>query len=384
MDIAALLSPIAVEDFAAEYLDNKPLVIRGAGSSANKALLDWSGFEQVSSVMSNWPAKWIRLVRDGEVLENRHYLGRATDEGVSDTARSESVDMARVHRYLAEGFTFVGSRLERVVPAVESLARQFSNRFCVHATAHVFCSFKRIAGLSSHFDNGDVWVVQCEGEKRWQVFANRYPNPVAGEQGGAAQDFDAGETIFDEVLKPGDVLYIPKGFSHAPTAVSNASLHVTFALRQLTAASLLDLLPRIALEDPDFRQQLPDLRDGNHSDADEVLAILGDKLRDLVSSDAVKSEIARIQKRKSQSWSKLDVPEILASARYFVTDQLEPYAASELLSAQEQAVVDWMVGKPMFAQSALAAEFSFLSSTWIETLLIKLVDAGCIARASRG
>ncbi|MCL1045207.1 cupin domain-containing protein [Shewanella electrodiphila] len=67
-------------------------------------------------------------------------------------------------------------------------------------------------GVGPHIDNYDVFIIQGEGERRWQVGNNGHHKQRGGDKNSPlVDDF---EPIIDVVLTKGDVLYIPPGYPH--------------------------------------------------------------------------------------------------------------------------------------------------------------------------
>ena len=82
------------------------------------------------------------------------------------------------------------------------------------------------------------------------------------------------------MLRPGDVLYLPRGFLHSATALGEISAHLTIGIHPVTrwgaAESALDLVRTLAAADPDLRGSLPlgvDLGDPA-SVRDDVAAVI--------------------------------------------------------------------------------------------------------------
>ncbi|UUM29654.1 cupin domain-containing protein [Vibrio japonicus] len=69
-------------------------------------------------------------------------------------------------------------------------------------------------GVGPHIDQYDVFIVQGSGKRRWRVGdidKGQYKESI---QGGALRQIEGFDAIIDEVLLPGDILYIPPGFPH--------------------------------------------------------------------------------------------------------------------------------------------------------------------------
>ncbi|MDN3609659.1 JmjC domain-containing protein [Vibrio ostreicida] len=69
-------------------------------------------------------------------------------------------------------------------------------------------------GVGPHIDQYDVFIVQGSGKRRWRVGAfdqGQYQETI---QGGALRQIEGFDALIDQVLEPGDILYIPPGFPH--------------------------------------------------------------------------------------------------------------------------------------------------------------------------
>jgi hypothetical protein len=69
-----------------------------------------------------------------------------------------------------------------------------------------------------------------------------------------------GPVLMEVRMRPGDLLYIPRGYYHDALASSEASLHVTFSVARHTGRVLFRILEEVAMRDPAFRAYLPDGR----------------------------------------------------------------------------------------------------------------------------
>ncbi|WP_221934388.1 cupin domain-containing protein [Aliiglaciecola sp. M165] len=92
------------------------------------------------------------------------------------------------------------------------------------------------AGVGPHLDQYDVFIVQGKGSRRWQV----------GSRGDYTETFPCCglrqisnfEPIIDEVLEPGDLIYIPPGFPHNGIALEPC-LNYSIGFRAPTQQELL-------------------------------------------------------------------------------------------------------------------------------------------------
>ncbi|GAA0852765.1 cupin domain-containing protein [Aliiglaciecola litoralis] len=92
------------------------------------------------------------------------------------------------------------------------------------------------AGVGPHLDQYDVFIVQGTGSRRWQVGEKKdYKTIVPTKDLKQTEPF---EPIIDEVLLPGDMIYIPPGFPHNGVALEEC-LNYSIGFRAPTQRELL-------------------------------------------------------------------------------------------------------------------------------------------------
>lgn len=92
--------------------------------------------------------------------------------------------------------------------------------------------------VGQHFDFYDVFLVQGYGHRRWQLGQMCDENTafVAGQPLKLLPEIDV---HFDEVLAPGDLLYVPPGLSHYGVAEDDC-LTFSFGFRMPNVATMMD------------------------------------------------------------------------------------------------------------------------------------------------
>jgi 50S ribosomal protein L16 3-hydroxylase len=119
------------------------------------------------------------------------------------------------------------------------------------------------AGVGPHLDQYDVFIIQGKGSRRWQIgtpgqYIERRPHKDLGQ----VTNF---EPIIDEVLQPGDMIYIPPGHPHNGVALEDC-LNYSVGFRAPTQQELLTSFADFALDNDYFRQRYldPDLAPRQH------------------------------------------------------------------------------------------------------------------------
>ena len=121
----------------------------------------------------------------------------------------------------ADGHTVVLQGLHRLWPPLIEFAGALAADLGHPVQINAYITPPSVAGLlAPHYDVHDVFVLQVAGEKRWRIHAPVLARPAAGP----AVDRPArprsrprppSEPVIDAVLRPGDALYLPRGYLHA-------------------------------------------------------------------------------------------------------------------------------------------------------------------------
>ena len=135
----------------------------------------------------------------------------------------------------------------------------------------VMVSFAATGGsVGAHVDQYDVFLLQAQGQRRWQIDAGSNP-PLAFRDDVELKLLREFTPTHDWVLQPGDMLYLPPGVPHHGVAV-DPCLTFSIGMRAPSSAELVgDYLDNlIADADESMRYHDPDLvppKDPNEIDA---------------------------------------------------------------------------------------------------------------------
>jgi 50S ribosomal protein L16 3-hydroxylase len=118
-----------------------------------------------------------------------------------------------------EGWTLLVQELNRHVPAAALMLEPFSFLPNVRVD-DVMVSYAAPGGsVGPHLDSYDVFLVQGMGERRWQ-YDTRPTKDARFKPALELRILERFEPDADEVLGPGDMLYLPPGFAHHGVAVT--------------------------------------------------------------------------------------------------------------------------------------------------------------------
>lgn len=221
-------------------------------------LLDLPGVDELLSTRG-LRTPFLRVAKNGSTLPERSF----TEGGGVGAAVGDQVSDARLARLFAEGATIVLQGLHRTWAPIVTFAAELAEDLGHPVQANAYITPPQSQGFSAHYDVHDVFVLQLAGEKRWIIHEPVHRWPMRDEPwdaGGRRQQVAQAATrepALDVVLRPGDCLYLPRGYLHAAKALEGVSAHLTLGVHVWTHDHLAKVLAELALaRADDLRQPL--------------------------------------------------------------------------------------------------------------------------------
>jgi hypothetical protein len=213
---------------------------------------------------------FIRMAKEGTVLSGDCFTG----SGGFGAHIADQVDPAMVLREFADGATIVLQALHRTWPALQTFTRELVAELGHPAQVNAYITPEASRGFDAHYDVHDVFVLQVSGEKHWRVHAPVRTHPRADEPWGNYRAAVAAraqeEPVLDVVMRPGDALYLPRGWLHSAVACAGTSIHLTIGVAAFTGADVISEMVAAVARSDELRAPLPIM--GSAADADEVTA----------------------------------------------------------------------------------------------------------------
>jgi hypothetical protein len=131
------------------------------------------------------------------------------------------------------GATIVLQGLHLTKAAIAAFCRSLEETLGHPAQANAYYTPREAQGLPVHHDTHDVFVLQVSGEKRWLVYEPAWELPLK-HQKYSEEMGEPGPPVEDRVLRPGDMLYLPRGWLHEALTSDTDSLHITVGINVVT------------------------------------------------------------------------------------------------------------------------------------------------------
>ena len=228
----------------ARHWEKKPLYVK-------RSLPAWAarlaGIQDVDVILATGrtTANDVSLVRTEGGKSVNADVPRASDGTPSIAAISQAY---------ADGYTVVLNSLHRRWPAVAALRAGLSDDLGHAINMNLYLTPAGAQGFEAHMDGHEVFVLQLDGPKRWEVYKPGYRLPLESRLAQGA----LGKAILSPDLEPGDLLYIPRGFIHRAHTTAASSLHLTIGVQSWRWVDVLHrAVDALAEQDPALRRTVP-------------------------------------------------------------------------------------------------------------------------------
>ncbi|MEX5720633.1 cupin domain-containing protein [Geodermatophilus maliterrae] len=249
------------EVFAAQHWSRRPLLARA--EDTGESFSDLLTLADVDELLSRRGLRtpFIRIAKDGAVVDPKRF----TTSGGAGAEIADQVSSDAVLRLFADGSTVVLQGLHRLWPPLIEFADQLAADLGHPTQVNAYVTPPSSRGFSPHYDVHDVFVLQVAGEKHWRIHEPVLPDPLRtqpwNDRAAAVAAAAEREPVVDAVLRPGDALYLPRGYLHSAVALGQTSAHLTIGVHPVTrwaaAEQALDLVRVLAADDRELRRSLP-------------------------------------------------------------------------------------------------------------------------------
>ncbi|MEQ8604954.1 MAG: cupin domain-containing protein [Marivibrio sp.] len=285
LTLADILAPMSEEEFFAEHYDKKPAHIEG-GADKFRDVMNFETLNALLNMRTIWSPDSLMMVMDRTRVPAAQFFRRDHDVGGGWT---ETPDPAAVTGLIRQGASLVANGVENMTEGLRQVADAIEEALAATVQANIYYSGKQRQAFTSHFDTHEVFAMHVAGEKRWRLYETRLPHPIYHPKfmqvSDAQHEAQRGGLYQEVLLKPGDLLYIPRGWYHDALASSDASLHLAVGATGTIGIDAIDALREAMIDDEAFRLNRPRPAEGREA-VKRWLADLGDRLKRTAEADA--------------------------------------------------------------------------------------------------
>lgn len=244
-----LIAPLSIEDFFASCWEKTFLHLQNEPGR-------WSEYFSSRDIDS-----WLASVRSG-LPDSIMITAPEGAEARTDRYRPQEISVETAYAALARGCSLVLNHMEDWPPflgLVKALGRELHADIGVNA----YLTPKGARTFPIHTDEHDTLILHLEGEKIWRLHefsVLQLPIPQKKNLKFSQEWYGRTQTpqLAEIRLKPGDVLYIPRGMPHYAVAQDSACLHLTISITPLYWMDFLKIAAEhAAIHSQAVRRALP-------------------------------------------------------------------------------------------------------------------------------
>lgn len=254
-NLASLISPHSIEDFFQTYYEQKYLYISRNKPDYYKAILNTEDIDLFFQ-NKNLQSSFLRVVNKGEDLYQHKWTIKNTT----------AVDNDKLYVLFNQGHTLVINSGERSILKLTKYCSALERELNLRLQFNIYITPHNAQGFTPHFDDHDVFILQTMGTKVWRLYNTPIELPSKKFPHHKYRDkYELRQPKFEVELKPGDLLYIPRGMVHDASTTDTASVHITLGLHPNYWFELVQELAEIAEEKLEFRKAVPNTFTSEHS-----------------------------------------------------------------------------------------------------------------------
>ena len=272
VSFADILAPTDFDVFFATYWEQRPLIIQRDDPRYFQTLLSLADVDHiVSSTGLKHPD--FRLVKHAVTLPLQDYTRQ--------NHRNEAVaDVDKIRTEYRQGASIVIDSLHERWKPLAYFCRDLEQRLNHHVQANVYLTPRSSQGFAPHYDTHDVFVLQIHGTKHWRIYDSAVRLPDRSLPHHTDRDKLA-PPLYELDVRPGDVIYLPRGFVHEALTSDDESLHITIGVIAYSWFDIFqEVLTSLRKQDYRFRASLPP----GFATEPEIAPALRDRFQELAAA----------------------------------------------------------------------------------------------------
>jgi len=238
-NLKSLVEPLGQAEFLTLLRERRRTFVPGHGSRRFETLLNWETLNYLLD-SATFPLDRLRVQRESVSIPENFYL------------RQGRVDPAALSKLLDQGVSLIFNRLDKYVPALRVLCKSIARDTLEQISAAAVVTSGRGGAIKCHYDDQDLIILQIAGTKSWRVFNSAVGNSVSN----MAEESPEGPPVFDQVLEPGDLLFLPARCWHHCENGPNRSLHVSIIFMPPNGQHVMTALMSQLSSDETFNRPL--------------------------------------------------------------------------------------------------------------------------------
>ena len=241
-------------------IENKKHIHIKNKSDRNRDVMNVKDLNNLISMHNIWDHNNFNMVIDKKPISFNKFSTEGNEYGFSKIGP----DPKKVQYYIKKGASLVLNDIIYYSKEIKNIAfdlQEITNGKC---QANLYFSMQNRQAFGPHFDTHDVFALHCDGEKTWNVYETLADNPINHpifKPSLEERTKAAGEIIEQVNMKPGDILYIPRGKYHDALASESGAIHIAFGILYVKPIDIIQLVWDELIINPFLRSDIREIKE---------------------------------------------------------------------------------------------------------------------------
>jgi len=327
------------------------------------------------------------------MLDRKMYnFSEFTSPNLDVTGNNLRPDVDKVQNLVSKGASIILNDIEKHNTELSFLSKSFQTITQGRCQGNLYFSMESHQAFGPHCDEHDVFAVHFEGEKVWNIYENIEKNPINHplfKFGPEERIKKAGNLIDQVTLKPGDLLYIPRGQYHDALASQNGAIHIAFGLTYFKPVDLMSILWEKFILNDFMRSDIK--ANSNIAELKKALSQFSKELDAIINSDETVNILASSIKNWPYEIKNYSLDKIVSDGRRYEVSKsikLEKDSNDLYLTNQKDKVkvpkefsslTEFIMKQENFTYNSLVSEFNSLSEKSIKECINNLKNMRIIS-----
>ena len=300
-------------------------------------------------------------------------------------------DVNKVQNLVSRGASIILNDIQKhnlnLLKFVDDLQKLTNGR----CQGNLYFSMASHKAFGPHFDLHDVFAIHFEGEKVWNIYENIEKSPInhpVFKLSGDERRIRAGKIVEQVTLRPGDLLYIPRGQYHDALASQNGAIHIAFGLTYFKSIDAMTSLWQNFILNEFMRSDIK--VNSNTDDLQKVLKKLSKELNDLINSKEALDVVTNSIQNWTYKMQAYSVKKIVSEGATYLVDKSinfeikenKPYLTSPKGSVQIpdefKNIIDYILKQENINERNLRNQFKDVSGDILRQCLDSLKNMNVI------
>ena len=301
------------------------------------------------------------------------------------TGNNYRPDVNKVENLVARGASIILNEIEKHNKSLLKIADDLQNLTNGRCQGNLYFSMASHQAFGPHFDLHDVFAIHFEGEKVWNIYENIEKNPInhpVFKLSSEDRKKRAGNIIDQVTLRPGDLLYIPRGQYHDALASKNGAIHIAFGLSYFKPIDMMTTLWEKFIINDFMREDIGIKPSEN--EVKKLLQRLSNELSNVINSEEAVNDVTKNIKQWPYQIKNFSLKSLLSEGPVYFVDKSVKFEKSKNKSFLKspkamveipqkfESIIEFLLREETVSKNKIKNEFKNISNDIIDECIENL------------